>query len=95
VVATLIRRGPPGPSGPPGPVGPAGPPGEGGDLSYTHQQMVPAAVWTITHNLGKRPSVDVFDSTGHGPVFGDVEHVSDNQLAITFGAAFGGVAYLN
>jgi hypothetical protein len=45
----------PGIPGPPGPQGPQGPPGvgEGSVGSYLHTQLVAAAVWTITHNLGQ------------------------------------------
>lgn len=65
-----------------------------GDKSYRHQQLIAATTWTITHGLGKKPAVQVFDSGG-AECFGEVEHVSDNQLTITFSAAFGGNAYLN
>jgi hypothetical protein len=65
-----------------------------GDLSYTFTQLTPATVWTIAHNLGKRPSVSVTDSGGT-EVYGDVNYVDANNLTITFSAAFGGVAYLN
>lgn len=37
----------------PGAPGPPGPPGDGG-VSY--QQSAPAATWTITHGLGRKPS---------------------------------------
>lgn len=83
-----------GPQGPPGPVGPPGPAGSGGDLSYVHNQAVPAAVWTVNHNLGKRPSVTVEDSAGTD-VVGEVDHVNANTLTITFTAGFSGTAYLN
>lgn len=83
-------------AGPQGATGPPGPPGFG---AYTHSQGVPAAVWTIAHNLGFRPNVDVFDSAG-SPAEGTVSHVDDNNLTITFTsggspASFGGVAYLS
>jgi len=44
-----------GPAGPPGADGAVGPPGPPGGASYTHNQMVPAADWTITHNLARFP----------------------------------------
>jgi hypothetical protein len=51
-------------------------------------------VWTIEHNLGKRPSVVVIDSAGD-QVEGMVAYLDANNLMITFSAAFGGEAYLN
>jgi hypothetical protein len=83
--------------GPPGPQGPAGAPGvspTGADLHATHLQAVASAVWTIEHNLGKRPSVVVIDSAGD-QVEGMVAYLDANNLMITFSAAFGGEAYLN
>jgi hypothetical protein len=64
------------------------------DKYYTHDQTVASIVWTINHNLGKRPSVSVTDSFGT-TVYGQVEYQSDNALTITFKAAFKGKAYLN
>jgi hypothetical protein len=65
-----------------------------GDLSYTHNQVVPSATWTINHNLGKRPTVDVIDSGG-STVIGEVVHLSVNSVRLDFSSAFGGTAYLN
>ena len=65
-----------------------------GDLNFTFTQGTPATTWTITHNLGKFPSVSVVD-TADTQVYGDVEYIDDNSLRITFSAAFGGKAYLN
>lgn len=62
------------------------------DLDYTHTQMIPSAVWTINHNLGKYASVTVIDSAGSW-VQGDVFHNSGNQITITFSSAFAGIAY--
>lgn len=76
-----------------GPAGPQGVPGAG-DLNYTHNQGAASATWTVTHNLGKRPSVTVQDSA-NDQVDGDVFYNDLNTLTITFSAAFSGVAYLN
>lgn len=66
----------------------------GNDKHYEHRQDSALAVWDITHNLDKIPSVSVFDSAGDKweviPNF-----VSSNRLTITFPAALTGVAYLN
>lgn len=66
----------------------------GGDKNYIHEQSSPAATWTITHNLNKRPAVTVVDSA-ENIVFGEVEYNSDNQVTLTFAGAFSGTAYFN
>jgi hypothetical protein len=80
----------------PGPViHPAYPPEGGvGDLNYLHVQNTPASIWSIVHNLGKRPSVSVMDSAGT-LVIGQVIYIDDSALEIHFSAPFGGVASLN
>jgi len=85
-----------GPAGPPGATGAPGPQGDPGlsGANYVHTQAVPAADWTVTHNLARFPSVTVIDSAG-STVIGDVEYLSNNAVAIHFTAAFGGSAYLN
>lgn len=95
-VLDLVEIAEQGPAGPPGATGAQGPQGEPGlsGANYVHNQMVPAADWTITHNLARFPSVTVIDSSG-STVVGDVEYLSNNLVAIHFNAAFGGSAYLN
>jgi hypothetical protein len=99
-VIAVGQPGPPGPTGPQGVIGPTGltgpqgPPGQDGDLHEIFDQMLPAAVWHVTHSLLKRPSVTVIDSA-HRVVIGEVTYLSDSALDITFSAAFGGQAYLN
>jgi hypothetical protein len=61
---------------------------------YNHTQASPAAVWTITHNLGRKPAVTVTDSAGT-VVEGEVEFASDSQVILTFSAAFAGYASLS
>jgi hypothetical protein len=63
-------------------------------LHFTYTQSSASAVWNITHNLGKNPSVSVADSAGT-LVMGEVDYINDNNLTITFISAFAGVAYLN
>jgi len=65
-----------------------------GDLNYIHNQAVPDATWTITHGLGKFPSVSVVDSAG-SLVFGETVHINSAQLTVSFSAGFAGKAYLN
>jgi hypothetical protein len=82
--------------GPVGPQGPQGPPGSGGGgaAGFTHNQGTPAATWTITHNLGYFPNVTVEDSGG-STVEGELVHLSNIQLQLTFSAAFSGIAFLS
>lgn len=68
--------------------------GTGEDASYVHVQSTPAALWSISHGLGKYPSVTVVDSGG-SVVEGDVNYISTNNVQLTFSAAFSGSAYLN
>jgi hypothetical protein len=62
--------------------------------SYTHDQTTSSAEWNITHNMGKRPSVTIVDSTNR-VVAGEVEYINENVLIVRFKAAFKGKAYLN
>jgi hypothetical protein len=80
-----------GPPGPQGPEGPAGPPGTG--AYYRHVQASPGLVWTVNHNLGFYPSVNVADSGGN-QWFGDVKYLDEDNLTITFAYPFGGTADL-
>lgn len=66
----------------------------GVDKNYVHNQGVASAIWNITHNLGKFPSVTVVDSSGR-EVVGDVQHLTINTLTINFSAGFAGKAYIN
>lgn len=66
----------------------------GGDKFYAHDQATPAAVWDVTHNLGKYPAVAAVDSAGRWWV-GAVEYVDENRLRVYFSAGFSGKAYLN
>jgi hypothetical protein len=64
------------------------------DKHYTYNQNSASAQWTITHNLGKNPSISVVDSAGT-EVIGQVYYVSLNQLIVYFTEPFSGKAYLN
>ena len=64
------------------------------DKTFVHDQTTPSAIWTITHNLGKFPSVSVVD-TQKEVYWGNVEYINSNQLKVTFSAAFAGQAFLN
>ena len=66
----------------------------GGDKNYVHVQDTPAAEWTASHNLGKRPAVVVVDSA-EDVVYGDIRYIDDNTVTLTFVGAFSGRAYFN
>jgi len=72
--------------GPQGDIGPAG--GE----SYLHTQSSPASTWTVNHNLGTRPAVEVRD-TGGNEILAAVTHMSANQVLISFVSAKTGTAF--
>ncbi len=64
------------------------------DKHYVHEQTTASDVWNVFHNLQKKPAVSTIDSTG-AVVYGHVEHLSDNELRITFKYPFAGKAYCN
>lgn len=53
-----------------------------------------STVWVIYHNLNKKPSVVVVDST-MTVVETTVEYINNNAVQITLNAPFKGQAYLN
>jgi|TARA_R110000824_G_scaffold296078_2_gene484384 hypothetical protein len=62
--------------------------------TFIFNQGVPATTWSITHNLGKFPSITVID-TGNTVVTGEYTYVDNNNVILTFSAGFAGKAYLN
>jgi len=58
---------------------------------YVHTQATASAMWTINHNLGFKPGVQVF-SVGGLVLEGDVVHTSDNQCLVYFVVAVAGSA---
>lgn len=72
---------------------PAGP-GTGVDAHYVHDQNVPSATWTVVHNLGKHPSVEVVDSAGT-LVVGQVVYLNNTTCEVHFAMPFSGTAYCN
>lgn len=63
-------------------------------LGYVFTQSTPATVWTINHDLGKYPAVNIVDSA-NDEVIGEVKYNSTSQVVLTFSAAFSGKAFLN
>lgn len=64
------------------------------DKNYVHVQTTSQTLWTITHNMGKYPSVRLCDDAGV-ELHGDVHDVSINELTIEFSASRNGKAILN
>lgn len=62
--------------------------------TYVHTQSSASATWTINHNLGFKPSVELF-SSGSQEIEGDVVHTSNNQTMVYFTASITGFARLN
>lgn len=66
----------------------------GKDSHFSYTQGTPESIWTIQHNLGKKPSVTVVDSA-ESVVIGEIEYLSLNSVRLTFAGAFSGKAYFN
>ena len=65
----------------------------GGGAAYVHTQASPATTWTINHNLGFRPSVELLDS-GSQEIDGAIAHPTVNQTVVTLNPATAGLARL-
>ena len=62
--------------------------------TFVFEQGVASDTWVINHNLNKRPSIDLVDSSGRA--FEAVrDYVNNNQVIIRLEAATAGYAYLN
>lgn len=68
--------------------------GGGSVTFYEHTQTVPATVWTVHHNLGRRPAAVAVFSADWNTEYGDyaVTHVDVNTLYITADIAIAGKA---
>jgi hypothetical protein len=65
-----------------------------GDKHYVHVQGPPQNIWTVTHNLNKKPSLTVIDSSGN-MVVGKLTYVNLNILTIQFASPISGEAICN
>ena len=70
-----------------------GPQGPSIEIFYVHTQASSSAVWTINHNLDGQPTAVVLDSAGT-QCEGTFSYPSNNQMVISFTAAFTGTAYI-
>ncbi len=64
------------------------------ERAYIHDQLAPAAIWNVVHNLNKYPAVSVVDSA-YEEVIGEVVYIDANNLQVKFTAPFSGQAYIN
>lgn len=64
------------------------------DKHYVHEQSNPSAIWEITHNLGKYPSVTAFDANGN-EIVPEVVHSDINTTNLYFNSVYYGSAVLN
>lgn len=64
------------------------------DKTFYYEQQTAANVWNIVHNMGKKPSVMVFDSA-NDEVHGDIFYNDNNRITLSFSSPFSGVAILN
>lgn len=62
--------------------------------AYSHTQGTASTSWTITHNLGFKPSVTTFDGSNQ-EVEGDTVHTNNNQCVVTFSYPISGSAFLS
>lgn len=65
-----------------------------GGATYQHTQTVPSTVWTVAHNLAKRPSVSVTDHLGNA-VLPDIKYLDENIVQVTHGVPLTGFVYCN
>jgi hypothetical protein len=69
-------------------------PSDATDKTFEYQQVTPSTTWNIQHNLNKFPSITVID-TADTVVTGQYTYIDNNNVTLTFSAAFAGKAYLN
>ena len=71
-----------------------GEPGRDGGTfgNYNHEQTNPSSIWTIGHNLGRKPNVEII--IDDKKVESSVNYVSDNIIEIRFKSEEIGTAYL-
>lgn len=64
-----------------------------GSTSFTHNQINPASVWTVNHNLNKLyPNIVIVDSANDLIIGYDLDPVDVNNTILTFSASFSGIA---
>lgn len=64
---------------------------DNGGLNYNFSANTPV---TVTHNLGKIPSVSIIKSNGD-KIMGEIEHIDTTEFRVTFTSSFDGKIYSN
>lgn len=67
--------------------------GPTGAAAYVYTQTTASSSWVINHNLGRHPSVEVFDSLMQ-EIDAEVTHPSVNQTVVALNPATAGQAHL-
>jgi len=65
------------------------------DFSREHIQTIASNVWTINHNLGFKPNIQIEDSAGDSVIPQKIIQNSINQILVEFQGAMAGKAYLS
>lgn len=71
-----------------------GEPGTGGGGAGVSYSFASALQWTVNHNLGYRPAVEVMNGGGE-EIEAEVLHISVNQCRVTFNTPTAGSVRLN
>jgi hypothetical protein len=64
------------------------------DKNFVFTQAVASTLWTINHNLGKKPSVTILDNLGR-EIGTAITHIDNNNLTSESNSAISGTAHLN
>tara|TARA_R110000787_G_scaffold90318_2_gene190857 strand:- start:629 stop:1369 length:741 start_codon:yes stop_codon:yes gene_type:complete len=67
-------------------------PSDNDDKTFIYEQVTPATTWNVPHNLAKFPAITVID-TANTVVTGQYTYIDNNNVTLTFSAAFAGKAY--
>lgn len=67
---------------------------EGAGASYVHTQASASATWTINHNLGFRPAIDLY-TVGGAEFIAEILHTSLNQAIVYLATSLAGTARCN
>lgn len=68
-----------------------GPRGPSGTDPIVFTQATPALSWSVSHNLGRVPSV-VLKTLGSAEIEGQIDHISANQFIVSFNTPQAGQA---
>lgn len=60
-------------------------------FAHVHTQASASATWTINHNLGRRPLVQLY-TVGGVEFAAEITHTSVNQAVVTMASAIAGTA---